>query len=64
MLESVIDILSQETSYLHFSLPDSHTLIYDVSGCEFVAIIPNPDHTLTALKHGEQVQLEPIKPKP
>ena len=59
----LVDILSQKTRYIYFSLPDTRQLIYDASDCQFVACAPNPDHTLTALKDNEQVILEPIKLK-
>lgn len=60
----VIDIISRQTTYFHFSLPNATTLIYDVSGCRFVACAPNPDKTLTVVKDGQEIQIKPIQPKP
>ena len=60
----LVDILSRETVYIHFSLPDTHTLIYDVSHCSLIATAPNRDRTLDAWMGEEYVRLQPIQPQP
>jgi hypothetical protein len=62
MDEPILDIITKQVTYLHVSLPDARRLIFDISECRFVAVTPNPDHTLAAYKtDGQIVVLEPIK---
>ena len=56
-----VDILSEKTAYVHFSLPDTRIVIFDVSGCDFIATKPSADGTLAAIKDGEKIKLKPVK---
>ena len=58
--DQVVDILTEQTRYIHYSLPDGRTLIFDISGCDLAATTPNPDHTLTVFQDGQAIKLHPI----
>lgn len=58
--DNLVDILTSRTRYIHYSLPDGQTLIFDISGYDMVATAPNADHTLTVFQDGEAIKLEPI----
>lgn len=57
----LVDILNPNLVYLHISTAEAETIIYDVSGCSYIAVTPNPDETLNAWRNGEKVALEPIR---
>lgn len=58
--DQVVDILTGQTRYVHHSLPDGRTLIFDISGVDMAATKPNADHTLTIMQDGQVFKLEPI----
>lgn len=58
---TVIDIGTGDSAYVHFSLADARVLIFDVSGCTFIASRPNADGSLDVVKDGQEVKLEQIR---
>ena len=57
---AAIDWGSRDSTYIQFSRADATTLIFDVTGCSYVATAPNADNTLTVIKDGEEIRLESL----